>query len=85
MSDDSDPRRDALHAFLQEQGPPPDGDSGEDVIGTAVLTGWVVVEEWMDSDGDRWLTRGYAASKAKWEADGMIHETLYGDWPGRQP
>jgi hypothetical protein len=78
VGDDSDARRDELHAFLQQQGPPRED---EDVPeGAAVLTGWVVVAEWMDEDGTRWLSRGWSASKAKWEADGMIHEVLYGKW-----
>lgn len=80
MPDDSDPRRDALNDFLQQQGPPRDG-GGEEIDGATVLTGWVVVLEWMDEQGTRWLSRGWAASKANWEADGMLHEALYGDWP----
>lgn len=74
MADDSDPRRDAVDAFLRGQGP-------IDIDSPATLTGWVIVSEWMDDDGDRWLSRGWAASKAKWEVDGMLHEVLYGNWP----
>lgn len=80
MPDDSDARRDALHDFFQQQGPPPPDDGGESVAREAVLTGWVVLLEWMDPEGERWLSRGWAASKAKWEAAGMAHEMLYGDW-----
>ncbi len=71
--DDSDPRRDALHDFLQQQGP-------VDIDRPAILTGWVVVAEWMDDGGKRWLSRGWSSSKAKWDADGMMHEALYGSW-----
>lgn len=75
MADESDPRRDALHTFMQEQGPPegiPDG---------ALLTGWACVAEWMDPEGDRHLSRGWSASLPKWTAHGMMHEVLYGPWP----
>lgn len=82
MADDSDPRRDALHEFLQEQGPPPpDADDPDRTIADgAVLTGWVLIAEWMDPEGERWLVRGHAAGKTRWEAVGMAHEFLYGDW-----
>lgn len=70
--DDSDPRRDALHAFLQEQGP---------VTGqAAVLTGWVVIFEWMGEDGNRWLAKGHSASLTGWAANGFHHEALYAEW-----
>lgn len=73
MSDDSDPRRDALTDFLQDQGPP-------DFDRPAVLTGWVIVADWMDDEGERWLTRGYSSSLAKWHAFGLLHEALFGNW-----
>lgn len=72
--DNSDPRRDEIHELLQRQGPP-------DFDKSAVLTGWVVVTEWMDEDGERWLSRGHAASIPTWHANGLHHEVLYGDWP----
>lgn len=78
MVDDSGPRREALNEFLQEQGPPTDDD--EHPQGAAVLVGWVVVTDWMDETGERWITRGFSASKVKWDADGMLHEALYGNW-----
>lgn len=71
MPGESDDQRDAIHDALQANATVPD----------AILTGWVVVTEWMDHNGARWLSKGHAASKASWEARGMIHEALYGDWP----
>lgn len=76
MADESDPRRDALHHFLQEQGP-------AEIDKQAVLVGWVVVQDWMDEDGDRWLTRAHSASIPTWVAAGLHHEALNGNWPDR--
>lgn len=70
--DDSDAWRDAIHAAIQDNAP-----LGRE----AALTGWVLVSEWMDHDGERWISLGHAASKAKWEADGMLFQALHGDWP----
>jgi hypothetical protein len=70
--DDSDPAREAIHAAIQEHAP-----RGED----AVLTGWALVAEWMDHDGERWLSRAHSATIPAWTAKGMHHEVLYGDWP----
>jgi hypothetical protein len=46
-----------------------------------VLTGWVLVAEWMDHQGERWLSKGHAASTPAWAAKGMHHEALFGEWP----
>ncbi len=73
--DNSDERRDALHDFLQHQGPETDGAEG------ALLTGWVVALEWVDTNGDRWLSRAYASTTSPWNAKGMMHECLHGEWP----
>lgn len=73
-ADLSDARRDALHDFMQAQGP-------EHINGAAVLTGWVVVQEWMDDTGGKWLTKAHAASLATWSAKGFHLEAVHGDWP----
>lgn len=70
--DASDPARDAIHDAIQEHAP-----RGQD----AVLTGWVMVAEWIDHQGERWLTKGHSQSTANWAASGMYHEALYGEWP----
>lgn len=74
MTDESDPRRDSIHERIQELGPP-------DMEKHAVLVGWVIVCDWMDEDGERWLSKGHSSSIPTWTAEGMHHEALYGDWP----
>jgi hypothetical protein len=72
--DDSDPRRDAIHEKLQELGP-------HQLEKAAVLTGFVLVCEWMDEDGERWLSKCHSSSLTNWTASGLHHEALYGNWP----
>jgi hypothetical protein len=79
MRDDSDDRRELIHRTLQEAGPINSEDKA------AVLTGWAVVAEWMDEDGERWLTKSHAATVPCWTASGYHHEALYGDWPTTDP
>lgn len=74
VSDNSDERRDALHGFLQSQGPATDEAKG------ALLTGWVVVTAWVDTSGERWTTKAHAAELPPWAASGLHHEALYGNW-----
>lgn len=69
---DTDPWREGIHEAIQANQP-----RGRD----AILTGWALVAEWMDHDGERWLTKGHSPSVAGWAANGMHHEALYGDWP----
>jgi hypothetical protein len=73
MSDASDPKRDAIHALLQDLGPAHDR--------AAVLAGWAIVCDWMDEDGERWLSKAHSANQPAWVAAGYHHEALYGDWP----
>lgn len=75
MPDQSDPVRDAIHDAIQEHMP-----MGRE----AVLTGWVIVAEWMDHDGERWLTKGSAAATTGWAGNGMHHEALHGEWPDEE-
>lgn len=70
--DVSDPARDAIHAAVQQHAP-----KGED----SLLTGWALVTEWVDHDGERWLSKACSAGTTAWAARGMLHEALYGDWP----
>jgi hypothetical protein len=70
------PDLDAVGAALQQHAAPP-----EDVQGPgAVLTRWALVAEWMAPDGVRWLSRLSPSTTSSWEANGMWHEALYGDW-----
>jgi hypothetical protein len=67
----TDPAREAIHEAIQKHAP-----RGED----ALLTGWVFVAEWVDHDGERWLSKAAAASTSNWAANGMHHEAIWGDW-----
>lgn len=44
----------------------------------AVLTGWVLVAEWMMPDDTKHLTRLSSKPITTWGAAGMLHEALYG-------
>ena len=50
----------------------------------AVLVGWIVIAEWVGSDGTRSLVRmsGTAggAQPAPWQTRGYLHEALFGQW-----
>lgn len=70
--DEPDPERDAIHDAIA-------ANSGhvQDASGGAILTGWVVISEWMDKDGGRYLAHCRAASTTAWTARGMMHDVLY--------
>ena len=70
--DTSDVARDAIHEAIQQNATP---------AGEAILTGWVLVAEWVDHSGQRWLSKAHAPSTTDWTARGMHHEALYGHWP----
>lgn len=72
MSDDSE-RAAALHELLQTQGAP-------HLERPSVLVHWVIVEEWIDDDGWRTLSRKWSDGLSTWGRVGMLHEALYGDW-----
>lgn len=59
---------------LQDVGPPPadpDDEEDADIAGTAVLTRWLVITEWMATDGTRWIAKIRSESTSQWDADGM--------------
>lgn len=72
MSDPSDVYRDNIHQVLAENSPH---------AGAAILTGWVLVTEWMDDQDVKWLAKAHSSSLSSWTANGFHHEALYGDWP----
>lgn len=52
----------------------------------AALTGFVLVSEWIDLNGEKWILRNSgcpAGQLPKWTADGLLHYALYklGDPP----
>ncbi|HEX4018199.1 MAG TPA: hypothetical protein VHX15_15800 [Frankiaceae bacterium] len=60
MADESDPQRDAVHEAI----------AANSTVPSAILTGWVVVAEWMDVDGDRWLSFSRSASTPNLDSQG---------------
>ena len=70
--DGGDPARGAIHEAIQRNAP-----KGAD----ALLTGWALVAEWVDDDGERWLSKAHAAGTSAWTAKGMYHDALFGEWP----
>jgi hypothetical protein len=79
VADESDPQRDALDEAIQANAA-----DVHDASGGAILTGWIVIAEWMDKDGERWLSQCRSASTPSWTARGMMHEVLHGEWPERE-
>jgi hypothetical protein len=72
--DDSDPERNAIHDAIAASGPP-----------GAVLTGWALVAEWMDDEGNRLLGKARAAETTPWNAKGMLHTMLFENTPWGEP
>ena len=53
---------------------------GADIPEGAVLTGWVMVTEWIGESGDRFLARCHADGMTNWAANGFFYDALHGDW-----
>ena len=57
----------------------PDGDEVE-----AMLTKFVLVSEWVDTEGNRYLTKRSATGMGEniphWDEKGLLHEGLFGDF-----
>lgn len=53
-------------------------------IESAFLLGYVVLAEWMDADGTRWLTRNAGNGQGEfipaWQLNGYLNEAL-NNWP----
>ncbi len=45
------------------------------------LRGWVMTAEWVESDGQRFLTRLVAEGTSSWQVKGYLHEGLFSRWP----
>jgi hypothetical protein len=49
-----------------------------------ILVGWVVVCDWADGDGDRWLEVAHSEGMPTWQRDGMLYQTMHDNqWPVR--
>lgn len=75
MTGDGDLPREKTREFFQLLGAPEADDAG------SVLTGWVVVQEWMNPDGCKFLVRAWDEALPLWTVKGIMHEVLFGDWP----
>lgn len=80
MAEEATELRQRLTAAIQEDGPRINGDDEP-----VVCTGWVLVAEWVDTQGVKWLSvnSGDAAGEplTTWGKSGMLNEALNGDWP----
>lgn len=63
----------ALLAFCAEIAPDLEGRA-------AIPTAAVVVVEWSDETGEKWLTMLSNPDGSKWQTRGLLHEALY-FWP----
>lgn len=61
----------AISETLQQHGP--EHENGY------LLTGWVVVTEWMDTGGGKFLARCHSDGMTDWQRDGML-EHAGRDW-----
>lgn len=53
----------------------------------AVLVNAIVVAEWVDLDGNRWISRiatteGGDRTPPAWTSEGLLHHALFADWTG---
>ena len=59
---------------------------GNERLDEAVLIGWIVIAEWLSSDGTRSLVRMSGTpggtQPPEWQTRGYLHEALFGDWNG---
>ena len=66
-----DPGTEALHDAIAAHFP-----GIREAADGAVLVGWVVVAEWMDTGGRRWLADTRPPTTSRWAAHGMLLDTL---------
>lgn len=81
MSDDGTQARAQITGAIQAANPFTDPES----ILDGVVTGWVLVTEWMTTDGGKWLSKTSADAAGEmlplWQERGYLHDALFGDWP----
>lgn len=77
MTDERDTALRRIHAAIQaEDGIALEGEPEQDAPGGGVLVGWVLVAEWMGTDGERWLSR-LAMDLPSWQVRGYLNEALH--------
>lgn len=66
--------------------PPFDPETGDTVEG--FLSKFVLIAEWVDSEGNRYLIRrsenGMGEGVASWDANGLLYEGLFGKFKEHQ-
>lgn len=67
--------RPTLHEAIQAS-----AHENDDEITGALLTGWVVVAEFTDTDGLRWLSKITSEGSTTWQTQGFLHNALYDEW-----
>lgn len=73
-------QRDALHKCIQREAMPSDRELARDAGASgAVLTNWVIVAEFVDVQGERWLARRDSEDLTLWGRQGMLHNALLSD------
>ena len=66
-------KRAALHEAIQRDAAPSDEPG-------AVLTGWVLIAEFLDTEGAKWLAmRSGPEELTAWAREGFLHRALYDD------
>jgi hypothetical protein len=53
---------------------------GEGLQNDCLLTGWVLVAEWIAPDGSRQLSRGWSAATTEWQRRGMLDYAMDESW-----
>lgn len=76
--------REAMGEAIQSSARINEASDEENPIEDAMLLGWVVMAEWMDPEGHRWLSRlsglaGGDRSAPDWQLKGYLHTGLY-EW-----
>ena len=66
---DNDGLRERLDAAIQDVWRAPDEDP-------QMVTKWVLAAEWVDHEGERWLTTQRSPDTRSWDAKGMLHTIL---------
>ena len=82
MSDEARMMRQRIGQALQANGP---GFHDERAPVAATCIGWVVIAEWMDETGGKWLSKNSSDAGGEtlttWQMNGMLHEALHEAWP----
>jgi hypothetical protein len=84
VNEDSDDawaaQAEAIAAVVADNRPEITADDMDAPTPTAMVSGFALVVEWVEPDGERKLSRLYPPHMTPWHADGMWHAALYNDW-----